>query len=68
MIPEFVRKASKGGWYLSVWAQPKAKKTEISGVVEGKLKIRVNAPPVENKANECLLEFLSKSLGVKKVR
>lgn len=66
IVPDFVSKCSKGGWYLRIWAQPKSKKTETNGVIEGKLKIKVNAPPVDNKANECLLKFLSNTLGLKK--
>lgn len=66
MSPDFVSKCSKGGWYLRIWVQPNAKKTEISGVIEGKLKVRISAPPVDNKANECLLKFLLNSLSLKK--
>jgi uncharacterized protein (TIGR00251 family) len=39
--------------------QPRASKDEISGTQEGALKIRLCAPPVENRANEALIEFLS---------
>jgi uncharacterized protein (TIGR00251 family) len=49
---------------LSVYIQPGAKKTEISGEHDGKLKIRVCAPPVEGAANEALVKFISKQLGL----
>ena len=51
---------------LSVYIQPGAKKTEISGEHDGKLKIRVCAPPVEGAANEALVKFISKTLGTSK--
>lgn len=51
---------------LSVYIQPGAKKTEISGEHDGKLKIRVCAPPVEGAANDALVKFISKKLGLSK--
>jgi uncharacterized protein (TIGR00251 family) len=34
--------------------------------MEGVVRIRLTAPPVEGKANEALLKFLSKRLGIPK--
>lgn len=54
---------TKGGVTLAVRAQPGAKKTAIVGVYgEGataQLKIAVQAPPVEGRANEALILFLA---------
>jgi uncharacterized protein (TIGR00251 family) len=51
------------GVTLAVRAQPGAKKTAITGVYgEGgaaQLKIAVQAPPVEGRANEALIAFLA---------
>jgi uncharacterized protein len=59
-----------GGVTLAVRAQPGAKKTAIVGVYgEGdaaQLKIAVQAPPVEGRANEALIAFLAESFGVQK--
>ena len=44
---------------FSVRVQPRASREEISGVIEGALKIRLRAPAVENRANEALCEFLA---------
>ena len=52
------------GVTLAVRAQPGAKKTAITGIYgEGEtaqLKIAVQAPPIEGRANEALIEFLAK--------
>ena len=44
---------------FSVRVQPRASRDEVSGVIEGALKIRLRAPAVENRANEALCEFLA---------
>ncbi len=57
-----------GGVTLAVRAQPGAKKTAIVGVYgEGdamQLKVAVQAPPVEGRANEALVAFLAETFGV----
>lgn len=59
-----------GGVTLAVRAQPGAKKTAIIGVYgEGdaaQLKIAVQAPPVEGRANEALIAFLAETFGIPK--
>jgi len=59
-----------GGVTLAVRAQPGAKKTAIVGVYgEGdgaQLKISVQAPPVEGRANEALIAFLVETFGIPK--
>lgn len=61
---------TKGGVTLAVRAQPGAKKTAIVGVYgEGataQLKIAVQAPPVEGRANEALVKFLAETFSVSK--
>ncbi|MGD0734316.1 MAG: DUF167 domain-containing protein [Terracidiphilus sp.] len=56
------------GITLAVRAQPGAKKTAITGIYgEGdsaQLKIAVQAPPVEGRANSALIEFLAETFGV----
>ena len=49
----------KGAVTFTVRVQPRASRDEVSGVVEGALKIRLRAPAVENRANEALCEFLA---------
>lgn len=45
---------------LMIYCQPGAKKTEVQGLHDGRLKIRLAAPPVEGKANDALIAWLSK--------
>jgi uncharacterized protein (TIGR00251 family) len=40
--------------------------THICGLLEDMLKVKVSAAPEKGKANQCLIKFLSKQLGVKK--
>ncbi len=52
--------------YLSIKLQPNASKNEIVGQENEYIRIRVQSPPVDGKANKALIDFLSKELGVKK--
>jgi len=51
---------------LSVYVQPGAKKTEHSGMHDGRPKIRLNAPPVDGAANDELVKFVAKTLKLPK--
>lgn len=53
---------------LRIHAQPGAKKTQIEGLHGGRIKIRLAAPPVDGRANECLHEFLAAQFGIAKSR
>jgi uncharacterized protein len=63
-------RAVPGGVTLAVRVQPGAKRTAFAGVYgEGwaaQLKIAVQAPAVEGRANEALLLFLAESFSVPK--
>lgn len=67
--PAWLRQ-TPNGVTLAVRAQPGAKRTAIAGTYgEGssaQLKIAVHAPPVEGRANEALIAFLAKTLGLPK--
>ncbi len=43
---------------------PDSSKCEISGLINNSLKIKLNVPPIEGKANEKCIKFLSKELKV----
>jgi uncharacterized protein (TIGR00251 family) len=53
---------------LDVYIQPRASKTELAGMHGGHIKIRVAAPPVEGAANDALIEFVARRLGIAKGR
>ncbi len=63
--PEFVRPAWDKGWLLQVRAQPGAKKSETAGKQAGRLRVRVAAPAVDNKANKALAAFIAEALGLR---
>jgi len=48
------------GVRVSVYLQPRGSRSELLGVFDDRLKIRVAAPPVDGEANEALLRFLAK--------
>ena len=54
----------KGGIQFSATIQPRASKNEISGEMNGALKIRLTSPPVEGAANRACIKFLAKRLGI----
>jgi uncharacterized protein (TIGR00251 family) len=56
------------GVVLTLHIQPGAKRTETAGLHGDALKIRLAAPPVDGKANDALIAFLAKTLGVPKAR
>ncbi len=60
--------SSSGGSLVRVHAQPRASRTETSGLHGDppRLKIRLAAPPVDGEANDELIRFLSKCLGIPK--
>ena len=45
---------------------PGSSRTAVCGLHGEMVKIKVSAAPEKGKANKCLLDFLSKQLGVKK--
>ena len=51
---------------LSIHAQPGAKRTEVAGLHGDALKIRLQAPALEDRANEALVEFVAKRLDIAK--
>ncbi|MGA9062228.1 MAG: DUF167 domain-containing protein [Terracidiphilus sp.] len=63
-------RAAANGVTLAVRAQPGAKKTAITGIygegVTAQLKIAVQAPPLEGRANAMLIAFLAETFGLPK--
>jgi uncharacterized protein (TIGR00251 family) len=56
----------EGAVIFSVRVQPRASKDEIAGVMEGALKVRLQAPALEDRANQALCEYLAQLLKTPK--
>jgi len=56
---------NRDGIAIRIHAQPGAKRTEVVGLHGDSLKLRLASPPVDGKANACLIEFLARRLRVK---
>lgn len=59
-------KEEKEGISIKISVIPNSSKTFIVGILDGALKIKLNSPPIEGRANKEVIEFLSKLLGVPK--
>ncbi len=59
-------KETKQGAQFKIKVQPRAAKNEISGVIEGALKVRLTSPPVDGEANAACVKFFSALLQTAK--
>ena len=66
MTKTYLNNATQNGFELKIYVQTGAKKTEVAGEFNGRLKIRLNAPPTEGKANDALIDFLSEIFSISK--
>jgi uncharacterized protein (TIGR00251 family) len=55
-----------GAWLLELHIQPGAKSTGVVGEHGDRLKLKISAPPVDNKANAFLLDWVASRLGMPK--
>lgn len=49
---------------LAVWVTPGASRSEVAGVADGRLRLRLAAPAREGKANAELVRLVAETLGV----
>lgn len=56
----------KSDLQLKIYLQPGAKKSEIVGQHGEYIKIKVQSPPVDGKANEALIHFLAEKFCIAK--
>lgn len=67
MEKDLLSVTEKDGWItFKCRVQPGASKNSISGLYGDSLKICLTAPPVDGKANEEFIRFLSKALDIPK--
>lgn len=60
----FLRPHKDGSVLVDVHVMPNASRTQIQGLFDGSLKVRLQAPPVDGKANEALRVWLAQTLGI----
>jgi uncharacterized protein (TIGR00251 family) len=58
--------ATEDGTAVEIFVQPRAGKNEFAGIHDGRLKVRLTAPPVEGEANKECVRFLAKALHIPK--
>ena len=58
--------AVQQGIRLTIQVTPNARKTEAAGIQDDALKIRLQAQPIEGKANDALIRYLAKVLNVRR--
>ena len=51
---------------LQLFLQPRAAKSEWAGHHDGRIRLRITAPPIDNQANKDCVKFISKSLKTAK--
>lgn len=56
--------STRDGVRFTVRVQPRASSNQVVGTYGAALKVRLMAPPVEGAANDALLGFLARTLGV----
>ena len=56
------------GLRIRIHVQPRARRTELAGIHDGVLKIRIAAPPVDGSANRAIADYFAALLDVQKSR
>jgi uncharacterized protein (TIGR00251 family) len=64
VAPWYRRDPARGTIVIAVHVQPQARRTEVAGLHGDSLKIRLAAPPLDNRANEALVAFVAERFGV----
>jgi uncharacterized protein (TIGR00251 family) len=65
-LPPYLQQEKSGTLLLHLRVQPNASISGIAGLHGQRLKIRLQSPPRDGKANQELLRFLSKLLNIPK--
>jgi len=64
VAPWYRRDPARDAIVIAVHVQPQARRTEVAGLHGDSLKIRLAAPPLDNRANEALVAFVAERFGV----
>lgn len=60
----FLRTEKDGAVIVDIHVMPNAPQTQIQGLHDSALRVRLKAPPVDGKANLALQVWLAKALGI----
>ena len=63
-LPSWLRADGDAASLLDVAAQPGAKRSEISGLHDGALRVRIAAPALDGRGNAALCAWLAERVGV----
>lgn len=64
-LPPWVRYVGDDSWQLLLYVQPGAKKNAVAGEMDGRLRLRIAAQAVDNKANKALTAYVAKLLQIR---
>ena len=56
--------AVPGGVRIQLHVQPGASKSEVAGLHGERIRLRIQSPPVDGRANEAVLDWIAAQLGV----
>lgn len=68
MQKDYKKAVKEDSFTLDVLIQPRSSRDGIEGFHDGRLKVKISAPPVDGKANERLTEVVADAFGVPKSR
>ncbi|MBF0144720.1 MAG: YggU family protein [Magnetococcales bacterium] len=55
-------------YFLQVCVQPRSSREGVTGVRGTEIRIALNAPPVDGAANQALIRFIAREMGIAKGR
>lgn len=64
-MPSYWRRVP-GGLELDVLVVPRASRSRVAGIQDGRLRVQLAAAPVDGEANAALVEFVASLLGVRR--
>jgi hypothetical protein len=68
MIADAMLSADGDSVLIAVRVKPRTARAEIAGARNGRLVVKVNAPPLEGRANDALRRLLANATGVARSR
>ena len=66
VAPLQIRADEDGVVVVDVIVTPRASRSALAGVQNGRIRVMLDAPPVDGRANDALVAFFAKTLGLAK--